>query len=319
MAMKIKTKRRIRYHIDHVSRRLRFHSLRPFSRHTAQPLLKGRIICHIKDFSALDGLVEQLQYLVERDVTTFRIYTDRKSYVDDALERSGVKSRFSASVIDFRENNIAESSTWKLIDSYNWTHSHDKWTLILNTGEYFLYPHFRTRTIPDLCQFLSDEHRRSLFSITLDAYAPHPDTPAFVYGAAGWQIDRYGYEFNYSGAHDTDLWHGGFTYRFQETFASVGRKHITRIALQKIGRRSMPSRDLYFALPPKASVASSPHHLSPTGCIVSSACFTYWKARSISLNRALDFEKLTSAPALTITWHPTNLIENGFMNEGQWL
>lgn len=319
MAIKISIKRRVKYHIDHATRRFRFHLLKPFSRHASEPPVKGRVICHIKDFNAPEGLAEQLKYLAERDVMTFRIYTDRKSYVEDTLQSVGIKYHCSTSVRAMQGQSGERNSIWKFIDSYNWAQSHDKWTLFLNTGEYFFYPHSATRTIPDLCQFLSDEHRRSLFSIMLDAYATQYDAPTFVHGADGWRIDRYGYEFRYSGLHDTDIWHGGFTYRFQDKFTNIGRKHITRIALQKIGRKSMPSRDLAFALPPKVSTASATYHLSPSGCILSPQYFQYWKARSEAMGQNCDFDKLASAPALPITWRPEDLIESGFMNEGQWL
>ena len=319
MAIKISIKRRVKYHLDHAARRIRFHSLRPFSKHGVEPPVKGRIICHIRDFGASGGLLEQLRYLIDRDVATFRIYTDRRPYVEAILEGGGLKPGCSTSIIDLSSSRLAENSVWKHVDAYNWAHSHEKWSLILNTGEYLLYPHFDTRTIPDLCQFLSDEHRRSLFSIILDAYAIRPDTSPLAYGIAGWHIDRYGYDFRYTGAHDTDIWYGGFTYRFRDKFTYLARKHITRIALQKIGRKSMPSRDLVFALPPKVSTASSANHLSPTGCILSSRCFEHWKVRSIIMGQDPDFEKLATAPAIPITWRPSELVECGFMNEGQWL
>lgn len=319
MAKKFHIKRRAKYHLDHIARRLRFHSLKAFSTHARQPTAKGSVICHIIDVGAPEGLVTQLRYLVERDVVTFRIYTDRKSYVEEVLDQEGVTTRYNACILQFRNGEQAASNAWKLIDSYNWSQSHDKWSLILNTGEYFLYPHFNTRTISDLCQFLADEHRRSIFSILLDAYRTELDATPLEYMASGWRIDRYGYEFRYSSAHDTDLWQGGFTCRFLDAFKSLGRKHITRVPLQKIGRKSMPTRDLLLALPPKANAASAPDHLSPTGCILSSRCFEHWRANSIAMGGRPDFAKLTSAPALPIKWSPTELIENGFMNEGQWL
>lgn len=293
--------------------------MKPLSRHADQSAVKGRIICHIRDFNAFDGLAEQLQYLADRDVMTFRIYTDRKTYVEEILQSSGVGPRCSTFVQEIKQHDREQNNVWKFVDSYNWSHSHDKWTLLLNTGEYLLYPHFDSRTIPDLCQFLSDEHRRALFSIVLDAYPFDSSTAPMAYGVAGWHIDRYGYEFRYTGAHDTDIWHGGFTYRFRDKFINLGRKHITRIALQKIGRKSMPSRDLVFALPPKVSTASSANHLSPTGCILSAGFFEHWKARSIEMGQEPDFEKLITAPSMPIQWRSSDLIECGFMNEGQWL
>lgn len=305
--------RKVPYHAGHAVRRARFHLGRHWQR--VAPPMRGRIVCHILDFDRDPALAHQIRFLAERDVRTFRVYTDRPDHVNALLAEGLLPPSHGLAVV----TGVPRDKVWRQIDLYNWSQSHDKWSLVLNAGEYLLYPYFETRTLTDLCQFLADEHRRTLYCVTLDAYRVDGGEQPLVAGEDGWRFDRCGYDFTYAVRWDTDRWYGGFLQRFPDSLATFGRQHISRVPLLKIGKKSMYAASLIFAYPPKVNNVSSPMHLSPTGCIVSASAYRHWNWVQWRSNRPYETAKLASAPAADLTWRHEDLAVGGFLNMGQWL
>jgi hypothetical protein len=301
------------------SRGLRCFYLRHFDSDTRRPGMAGRIVCHILDFDGSRSLAAQLSYLAARGVRTFRIYSNRPADVEAILASHQAASGLSACVIPATEPK-QRRQVWKKIDNFNFGLPVDRWSLLLKAGELLLYPHFERRSLTDLCQFLFDEGRRSFFAIVLDAYpARAGDDPPFAPGAEGWAIDHFGYAFEFNELMQVDRWHGGFLYRYPDLLGRYGRPHIARTPMIRAGYRTYHTRDLTLALPRRLNLANSPHHLSPTGCIISDNAYEFWLARIDRNRRDEELRKLTSAPQLAFGWRHDELAEKGFMNLGQWL
>ncbi|MGQ0484141.1 MAG: hypothetical protein ACT4SY_02135 [Hyphomicrobiales bacterium] len=300
-------------------RGMRSFYLRKLDRHSNEPKFQGQIICHILDLRSGISLLPQLDYLIERDVKTFRIYSTRKEQMERILHSYDRFRGLSTLVIGVPDG-MRESALWRLVDNFNFALPRDKWSLILRAGEFLLYPHFETRTISDLCQFLFDEHRRSLFAILLDLYRRDDDDsePGLVFGSGGWRFDRYGYDFAFNELIQADLWHGGFLYRFPIDYRRFGREHISRVPLVRAGFRTLATKDLVFALPRRLNWANGSAHLSPTACIVSDRAYRFWQSHGLASADGSRRDKLVSAPSLPMRWRHRDLITNGFMNAGQW-
>jgi len=284
----------------------------------ARPEIKGRVLCHIVDTNASCSLVPQLKFLSGRRVQTFFIHTDRpdevRAFVEQALDSS-----VSVHIID--RNTRPHRPLWRVIDRINMLGVPDCWCLILRSGELLTYPFFEERTIPDLCQFLINEHRRSYFALRLDVYSESRERRGLEFGADGWRIDSHGYDFDYNGTVKSDLWRGGFAYRYPELMDRMGGGHISRVPLFALTGFTVPTGDLLFALPRRLNTANSQHHLSATGCILSDRAFQLW-FDDASANTESSFEekqqKLLSAPGVQIGWTSADFHDAGLMNYGQW-
>lgn len=300
-------------------RGMRSFYLRKLDRHSNEPKVQGKVLCHILDLRNSNSILSQFDYLAERDVKTFRIYSSRKEHIETILHSYDRFRGLSTKVIRVL-NGTPENALWRLVDNFNFALPRDKWSLILRSGELLLYPHFETRTISDLCQFLFDEHRRSFFAILLDLYRRDDDDgeAGVAYGSGNWNFDRYGYDFAFNEFVQADLWHGGFLYRFPDVYREFGREHISRVPLVRAGFRTIATKDLILALPRRLNWASCSTHLSPTGCVVSDRAFQFWKSQSTAGAAESRRDKLVSAPSLPMRWRHRDLTTNGFMNAGQW-
>ena len=302
-----------------LKRGVRTFLLRHFDSRARLPRMSGRIVCHVVDFHRDGTLAAQLDYLADREVKTFRIYTDRPVEVKDLLSSHQRFHKLHALVVPVTEERRT-GRIWQLMDNYNLALSGDRWSLALRAGELLLYPHFATRTLPDLCQFLYDEGRRSLFAISLDLYPAQPSSASsFGFGNDGWLFDRYGYTFEFKSALQFDQWQGGFLQRYPKILKAFGRPHLSRTPLVRTGYRGLHTRDLRLGLPRILNIPNSVEHLSPTGCVASDHAYGFFQSRLTDSNRDQEIEKLLSAASVRMQWRHDDLIGSGFMNAGQWL
>jgi hypothetical protein len=299
-------------------RALRSYCLRNFDAHANKPKLAGNIVAHIVDLENDESLGAQLRFLREREVKTFRLYTNRPKDIAGLFASDDVLKKSAHAVIDVSSEK-AKRQIWKLVDNYNMGLPVDRWSLLLRAGEFLLYPYVETRTLPDLCQFLFDEGRRSLFCISLDLYPIGANGGGLTSGSSNWAFDRFGYSFKFDEISQVDRWHGGFLYRFPNHLRAFGRPDLSRTPLTRTGRRVCHTRDLNLALPRRLNLANSTFHLSPTGCIVSNHAYRFFMWRGSKDEPGDVIAKLTSAPRLEMDWRHQSLVTNGLMNEGQWL
>lgn len=291
---------------------------RLLDKNATAPKLSGGIVAHLIDVASDPSLQAQIVFLAERDVKTFRVYTNRPKHVGSIFRDDQSLRGLSHAVIDVSDG-PQQQRLWKLVDSYNAGLPDDTWSLVLRAGELLAYPHFATRTLPDLCKFLFDEKRRSLFCLTLDLYPVTPSGAPLRSGDPGWAFDRFGYSHVHDKRLQLDRWRGGFPARFPDFQRSFGRKDLSRVPLIRIGRGSVHTRNLNHALPRQLNVINARVHLSPTGCILSSHAYRAFEAGGPWQTSREPMAKLVSAPHIEVDWRHHALAENGFMNLGQWL
>jgi len=257
---------------------------------------RGKIVCHIIDADGEQDFSDQLAFLAERDVQTFVIHSRRGAVVRD-LARSVAPPAATVHVV---APSGEPFSLWRSIDAINARATRDQWCLILKAGDILAYPFFETRTIPDLCQFLFNEHRDTFFALQLEAYHPSLDAKPLRDGAPGWRIDSHGYDFTFDDGLNADLWRGGLSSRTEGH-----DDHISRIPLYRLTGKIFPRADIKLVIPSRFNLACAAQHLSPTGCVLSDRAFRRW-AKGMRAAPSDDVarrrEKLLSAPHIEVKW-----------------
>jgi hypothetical protein len=286
---------------------------RKFLMRQSKPALIGKVACHIVHLDAECTLADQIAFIVQLGVKTFRIYSVD---VISANQSLGTIPGIAVEFIPIHD----KYDVMPLVDAYNSGLPGECWSLLLYAGEYICYPYFETRKISDLCQFLTDERNLSLFAVTIDAYPINDSASANLKpGNSGWAVDRFGLVRTSNAKRKLERWRGGFAVRFGRSVRPNGLEHVSRIPLIRAKSGHFHSRDMAAAVPDKLNAPFSAFHVGLTGCIISDNVFRSWSRQLGRQEWDSAFRKLRSAPLVPIDWSSRQLLEHDFMNKGQWI
>lgn len=187
-----------------------------------------------------------------------------------------------------------------------------RWVVWLWNGEFFVFPHGETRTLPDLAQFLDDERRSSLHTCALDLYADDLPRESEPPEEARLCFDRMGYYAFPRPDRGLRLF-GGLGWRFEE-LTPGHMQQIGRAAMLRPARGVEIDRNLTFEHPDYASV-SAPWHHSPTGAVMTlrRSWRIFAHPRFPELRRSLHWRGTTP-----FEWSSRQLLELGMIEPGQW-
>jgi len=194
----------------------------------------------------------------------------------------------------------------------------DRWIYYCFNAEYLHYPFCESRSIADLTEFATEEKRNSVFTYTIDLYPDDLGKAKNGFSLEDAYFDCAGYyaQQRYIAGEPQERQmdiYGGLKWRFEEHLP-YHRRRLNRIALFKPtpGLELEPTR--YFNIP-EYNTVSCPWHHNTTITICS-----FRTAKSLKTNPGSTFEidSFIWSKSSKFHWNSQQLMDQGFMEPGQW-
>ncbi|MFK5996532.1 MAG: hypothetical protein QM492_00305 [Rhodobacterales bacterium] len=193
-----------------------------------------------------------------------------------------------------------------------------RWIYYCFNTEYLHFPFCESRSIADLTEFVTEEKREAVFSLTVDLYPDDLSLAKDGFSLEDAHFDGAGYyalqRYIEGAAQDRQLdIYGGLKWRFEEHLP-YQRRRLNRVALFKAIPGLEVEPDGYFNFP-EYNTYSCPWHHNTTIAICS-----FRTAKSLKTNPGSTFEidSFIWSNSSKFHWNSQQLMDRGFMEPGQW-
>jgi hypothetical protein len=186
------------------------------------------------------------------------------------------------------------------------------------TAEFLFYPFCETRSVRDLIAFMEEERRAAVFTGLLDLY---PGDLA----AAPSGVDLESAWFDGSGRFGLASWEdgapverridhfGGLAWRFEEHLPPVARR-TDRVSLYR-AEAGLAMREDFRLGDPERNTHQCVWHRNVTACLASFRTARALRRTPASAAAIAEFRWACSRP---FGWSSAELLDQGFMESGQW-
>ncbi len=193
-----------------------------------------------------------------------------------------------------------------------------RWIYLGYNAEYLFFPFCEGRSISDVAQFIEEERREAVFSVTVDLYPSGFDrnSPDLPPEDAHFDVEGYFSRDRYDGPEKLDRQievFGGLKRRYSEHIEWT-RQRIDRIAFFK-AKPGLRLDENGLMNDPEMNTIACPWHHSMTFCVAS---FRVAKSLINNPGSAYEVESFMWDGSTVFDWTSQTLMKRGLMEPGQW-